>query len=125
MGAGAQPGERRGGRGKGTLNVRTRLAAQADDIAKKLGVDPFEILLKFAAADWKALGYKSETETRYSAEGSGYEVYVIEPQQRIIAAKAACEYLFPKRKSVEVTAADGKDFFQSFAELAKQVVDAK
>lgn len=41
------------------------------------------------------------------------------------AAATLMEYVYPKRKSVELTGQDGKDLFQSFADLAKQVVNAK
>ncbi len=118
-------GKKTGGRKKGAVNLRTKVGAKAHDIAARLEIDPFEILLRFAANDWEGLGYTHSVRTIYVSEDCSYEVDIIQANERIAAAKAACEYLLPKRKSVELSGPEGKDLFQSFADLAKQVVDAK
>lgn len=90
------------GRKKGTPNKRT-IEAQAT--AERLGVDPFELLLLFAKGDWKKLGYKSETTTKYFGEYS-IEEPVISPELRQSSAGKAAEYLYPKRKAIEQTIND-------------------
>lgn len=92
-------GERKkyGGRVKGSKNLPTNhLFFMAD----KLNVDPFKVLLMFAAGDYKGLGYKEEKTTKFIGENS-YEEYTISPELRMSAASKACEYLYPKRKAIE------------------------
>lgn len=91
---------RAGGRKKGTLNKKTQ---DQLEIAKKHKISPFEILLFFASGDWKALGFKSETKIRYTSSGEGYEVPHITPEHRLKAASECCQYLYPKRKSIQIT----------------------
>jgi hypothetical protein len=110
-----------GGRVKGTPNKST---AELQALADKLGVNPFEILLRFAANDWKSLGYDERTRTVFSKTGEAVELDVIEPSERIQAAKSACEYLFPKRKAVEFTGANGENLITSIAVAMKQIADA-
>lgn len=92
--------KRWGGRAKGTPNAST-LPLEAK--AKELGVDPFEILLLFAAGDWKALGYQEEqAPSSFSKEGVVYK-YTIDPSVRSKAAAEVCSYLYAKRKALEVS----------------------
>lgn len=92
--------KRWGGRAKGTPNAST-LPLEAK--AKELGVDPFEILLLFAAGDWKALGYQEEqAPSGFSKEGVVYK-YTIDPSVRSKAAAEVCSYLYAKRKALEVS----------------------
>lgn len=101
MGArGPKPGSpKTGGRKKGTPNKLSTLARQK---AEELGVDPFEVLLYFTAGDWKSLGYDARTEViGFSATGDEIIDYTIPPELRQRAAKDACEYMFPKLKSIE------------------------
>mgnify|MGYP001237754844 CR=1 FL=1 len=84
-------------RPKGSMNFKTDYLFE---IARKRGVDPFNILLRFAAGDWKGLGYKEEKTTKFIGENS-YEEYTISPELRMSAASKACEYLYPKRKAIE------------------------
>lgn len=88
------------GRKKGTLNKST---ATLVELTQKLNVDPFEILLKFAAEDWKGLGYPARTKISYTNAGIEFEEYIIEPQMRVKAASDACQYLHAKRKAIEQT----------------------
>lgn len=80
------------GRKKGSINKKSVLLIEK---AQGLGIDPFEILLYFAAGDWKALGYAKEK------TDSGQ--YLIEPSVRMKAAGEACQYIHPKLKQIEST----------------------
>ena len=86
------------GRPHGAYN-KHRMDAQAK--AEELGIDPFEILLLFAANKWQALGYESPSKTMHTAEGNEYDVPVISPELRVNAAKDATNYILAKKKSLE------------------------
>lgn len=92
------------GRKKGTPNKR---ASDLAERAKELNVDPFDVLLFFTKGDWKALGYKASTETKVNHLGIEYEVERITPEMRLQAAKEASQYIYPKRKALEHTGANG------------------
>lgn len=95
-----------GGRKPGSLNKRTA------DLVERLNEhdqDPFDILFAFARGDWKALGYESSVYHKENSDGSTTMGYVIAPELRQKAAKDACEYLYPKRKALEVSGKDGED----------------
>lgn len=86
------------GRNKGSRN-KIDMDAQAK--AKELGIDPFEVLLLFAAGDWKKLGYDSDrAPSSYSEHGTIYK-WTIDPAVRGKCAEYACGYLLSKRKAVE------------------------
>lgn len=104
-----------GGRKKGTPNKATQTLKEKAD---QFGVDPFEILLRIAKADWKGLGYDKPTRTMLTKLGDDIEVDVIEPGLRVTAAKAACEYIYPKRKAIDHTTG-GQSL--SFADLVAKV----
>lgn len=78
-------GVRLGGRQKGTPNKST---TEAEAICKRLGCDPFEILILFAKGDYRTLGYSFEALT---------------PELRQKSAAEAVRYLRPQRKAVEHT----------------------
>lgn len=104
-----KPGDPRppkAGRKKGTPGKVTQ---EAQQLAKDLGIDPFKVLLYFTAGDWKALGYTSPTMTMYSAKGEPYEVDILTPNHRLLAAKEAVQYLLPKRRAVEFNVSDIDD----------------
>ena len=75
--------------------------------AQALGIDPFEILLRFAAGDWKGLGYDSDTITKYTAKGDPYEEDRISPDHRITAALGAARHILPTLKAIDVSTEDG------------------
>lgn len=77
------------GRRKGSPNKKTLALMEK---AQALGIDPFEILLLFAKGDCVALGYPP---------GS------IDPVSRLKAASDACQYLYPKRKAIQLD--DGRN----------------
>lgn len=75
-----------GGRVKGTPNKKT---VAVEQIAAKLGFEPFQMLCHIARGDWEALGL----------QGPG----LITLEHQIRAIVEACQYLYPKRKAIEVT----------------------
>lgn len=91
------------GRPKGIPNRRTQ---ELFEKAEELGVNPFEILLLFAKGDFNSLGYR---EYQHKQIGdSVIEELTISPELRQRAAEKACEYLYPKRKAVELSTDDEK-----------------
>ena len=76
-------------------------------MAEKLGINPLEILLRFAAGDWEGLGYDQPFLTEVTANGMAVEVPVIEPDTRRKAAADCAPYLFPRLKNIEHTGANG------------------
>lgn len=87
-----------GGRTKGTPNKSTR---EIQELAEKLECNPFEILLHFAKGDFEALGYE-EHQTKAIAGGGMTEELTISPELRAQSAERACQYLYPKRKAIEM-----------------------
>lgn len=73
------------------------------DLAHKKGINPFEILLHIANGDWKALGYKDDKAVVQTKSGVSY-CERITMDHRMAAAAHASQYLYPKRKSVEIHA---------------------
>lgn len=88
-----------GGRTKGTPNKKTQ---ELIDKAKELGIDPYEILLFIAGNKWKELGYDEPTKLVPCGDGT-MAVERIEMSHRLMAAKEACQYMFAKRKAVELS----------------------
>lgn len=93
-------GKKTGGRQPGSLN---KANVSAQEIANRLGVDPFEVLLLFAKEDFKTLGYDSRTIEKPIGGGMTCTEFVISPELRQRSAEKACEYLRPKLKAVEVS----------------------
>lgn len=107
------------GRAPGTPN---RSTLDLQKMADELGIHPFKILLYFADGDWESLGYKEEYETKMSM-GQAFYVLTIDPEIRRKAAAEACQYLFPKRKSIEIIQSPPavsiqKKSFQEFCKTA-------
>ena len=101
-------GVRIAGRQKGTPNKKT---VELMELTEKLGCNPFEMLLLFAKGDHEALGLPEVTVVSVTESGEPIERLTISPELRQKSAKDACEYLFPKRKAVEVTGKDGEKLF--------------
>jgi hypothetical protein len=106
------------GRPKGGMNKRT---ADLVELAEKLGCNPVEVLLRFAMNDWKGLGYESETRFLQDGLKGEKEIMHIPPETRMKAAAEAAQYLYPKRKAVEHSAADGQPLFNTLTDLVKSV----
>lgn len=108
------------GRAAGTPNKSTQ---DAIEIAKRLNVNPFEILLLTASGDWKALGYDKPTKTEWVGKDAiPVEVERIGVETRANAAKEACKYIMPQRKAVEVSNPEGQGFrviIEDFTEKKK------
>lgn len=96
---------KKGGRAKGTPNRSTQ---ELLNKAQEMGVDPFEVLLLFASGDWENLGYKEETYVASTSESGSTYKYHIDPAVRAKSAAEACQYLYPKRKAIELSN-DGED----------------
>jgi hypothetical protein len=94
------PKQKGSGRKKGSLGKKT-MNAQA--IAQRLNVDPFEILLYIADGNWQGIKLDSKTLTKATSRGELYEVDQITIDNRVRAAAAAAEYLYPKRKQIDGT----------------------
>lgn len=111
------------GRKKGTPNKRH---PAAKELADKLGIDPFHVLLLFVSGDWQALGYERRTVTHYSASGDSYEIDVIEPSLRLSAAKEATQYLYAKRRQEdsEGKPEDQAPIFIASSDDLKKLVEA-
>ena len=77
---GAKPGERRGGRGKGTPNKKTQAVAE---VLGELGLDPIKQMAQIAMDER------------------------VEVSIRVQVLKELCQYIAPKRKAVEITGEDG------------------
>lgn len=90
-------GYRFGGRQKGTPNKRTQ---EVIDLAAKLGVSPMEVLLRITGNDWQGLGYEAPTFVKLTKEGP-VEVERITLQDRLSAAKATADFIYPKLKAIE------------------------
>lgn len=86
------------GRPQGSLNARTQ---DLFDIAQRLNCNPFEVLLYFAKGDYEALGYENH-QIKVTKDGTTISELTISPELRQKAAKDACEYLYPKRKAIEI-----------------------
>lgn len=97
-----------GGRKVGSVN---KITTDARELAQRLGVDPHEILLRFAANDWKGLGYKSPTYEKTTLtrgedgklKATKYSHPYITPEIRATCAKEAAKYVRPQLKAIEVT----------------------
>lgn len=95
----ALPGHKKyGGRKKGTPNKGTQ---ELHEKLGALGFDPFTTLCLFGMGDWRALGYPRQTETKYTSSGEPYETDRIQVDARIKAIAEVCQYLYPKRKSID------------------------
>lgn len=86
------------GKKKGTKNNNP---FEALTLARKLNIDPLEVLLKLAAGDYRALGYKEEMRTIGITEGGSIEDYTIPVAVRRQAAKDAADKMYPSLKSTE------------------------
>lgn len=86
------------GRPKGRKNERTLLVR---DIAARVSIDPLEVLFKLAAGDWKGLGYDNECFFHEKPDGVVKMGYTISIETRLVAAKEASQYLYPKKKEEE------------------------
>ena len=105
------------GRIKGERNYKTK---EANEIADRLGIDPFIILLHIAAGDYQALGYDSAVKIKVTKDGGTITEDTIPIELRRQAASDAVQYLRPKLKAIEHS---GKvDQVHSFGPVTKQAL---
>ena len=76
---------------------------ELDLICSKYPIQPFEGLMKVINGDWKALGYENECYFSEKADGSVKMGYVISPQMRLDAMREAAKYLYPQKRSIEMS----------------------
>ena len=88
MPRGSKPGERRGGRKKGTPNKRTEKVKQSiQETIEKIGCDPLEAMFEIAI--------QAKKEGDLSLALNAY--------------KELAQYVAPKRKAVELSNEEGKE----------------
>lgn len=94
-------------RPKGIANKKTDYFF---DACGKLKHDPVEFNIRVAQNDWKSLGYEERTYTVHTKSGGSYEQDYITVADRITANNKLLDFMFPKRKAIELTSpADEKD----------------
>jgi hypothetical protein len=79
------------------------------ETCERLKCDPVEILCYVANGDWKSLGYKGPTQQQVGMGGVKVEVPVIQLDHRIDSAKKLMDFIYPKRKAIEITDPSGND----------------
>lgn len=94
-------GKKWGGRQKGTPNKTT---SNLEEIAARCGKSPFEILCLIANADWQALGYDGPQTVVQTKAGGRVLLDRINIVDRREAASEAAQYMYSKRKAIEVNA---------------------
>ncbi len=113
-GRGAKPGERRGGRKKGTPNKRTLYLERM----KERAFDPFEITMQIAA------GEVEETEVVKDAKGKPVAVKVpLSWRLRLDAAKELMQYIAPKLRAIEHSGPDGGPI--PVTRIVREIVDPR
>ena len=93
-------GKKTGGKVKGSKNWKTVLV---EETARRLGCDPFAVIVRFCNGDWKGLGYENECFFVEKPDGATIMRYVITPEMRLDAAKTAVKYLYAQKQSVALT----------------------
>ena len=92
-----------GGRVKGTPNKKTE---DFFNICEEMGHNPIEFNILVAQNDWAALGYDSATTIMYTKAGDPFEVDRIDMPTRLAANNKLLDFMYPKRKSVELSTGD-------------------
>lgn len=123
---GARPGA---GRKKGSLNKRTQ---DLIELLEERGYSPVAELIEVGAYARKEYERSAEIYDAIQAKREGHEIRTplndTAPTYLQIMQKSAAEimpYMYPKRKAIEHTGANGESLFQSLSDLFKQVADAK
>lgn len=129
MAAGSAPGERRGGRAKGIKNKRTRELIEILDAAGYCPVAELIEVGAIARQEYERAGeiYDAIQEKR---DGAGLNAPLTDTAPTYLklmqdSAKDVMPYLYPKRKSVELSGKDGQDLFTSFNDLVRRAVGDK
>lgn len=109
-----KPGDQRPGGAGNPKGGKIKRTQEAQEIAERLGVNPLELLLLYAKGDHEALGLPKLTTVSVTKDGEPIEKLTIGAELRQKSAKDACDYLFPKLKSIEHT---GEGVSELFAKL--------
>lgn len=111
---GSKPGERRGGRAPGTPN---KITFDLMNTLKEQGFDPAAELVKIH------IEAMAQYQKRLEASPTGFGSVGLLQIAKDSAADLM-EYVYPKRKAVELTGKDGADLFQSFNDMVRAVAAA-
>lgn len=99
-------GVRLGGRQKGTPNKTTE---HIFDVCERMKFDPIINLVHIATNNWEALGYTSEHIERLGFGGQVAYEDRISIKDRSNASEKLVDYMYPKRKAIEVKTDATKD----------------
>lgn len=97
-------GKKTGGRKKGTKN---KFMFKPEVTAENLGIDPFELCLKYAVGDWQGAGFQEEHIFIEKPDGAVAARPSITPEMRFAAIKEACKYLYPTKQSTDIKVPEG------------------
>ena len=111
-GKGSAPGERRGGREKGTPNKKTQ---QLEEYLDAIGCDPLEVMAKIAMGEpllCRASVNDAKLHGVNMPKSDGDDDFIeIEMRptfdQRMTAAKELMQYRYPKRRAIEHSGNNG------------------
>ena len=110
------PGGKRAGAGaKPGVPRKTLMRFDLLETLRAKGFDPVAALLDVHE---RAI-IQHEKRLYQSASGFGAQGYLMIARE---SAKDIMEFVYPKRKAVELTGAEGRDFFSTFGEIAKAVL---
>lgn len=115
-----KPGDPRpakAGRKSGSVNLRTQ---DLVDLLESLNYSPVAKLIEVGAKA-EAAYEKASTSTDQLTRSTAHSYLRIAQS----SASDLMPYLFPKRRAVEHTGAEGQPLFQSFGDLVKSIVDKK
>lgn len=96
--------QKAGGRVKGTPNKSTEYIQR---VIEEKGFCPILTMVMIAQNDWEGLGYESPEYERQGFQGVTFSEPVITLDHRIVATKTLISYLYPKRKAIEHSVAEG------------------
>lgn len=109
-------GRKTGGRKKGTENkVDSKMRFDLMEALKVRNFEPATALVEIYEESMKLYRDKLDNQKGWGAGPA------LDTAQK--CAATLMEYVYPKRKSVELTGKDGADVFQSFTAMIKEVAD--
>lgn len=82
--------------------VMRDIEERCSDVARRRGINLFEILLDYVTGDAKALGYEGQR-TRFLKDGGFVLEDWITPEMRFAATKEALKYVAPQLSAVAIT----------------------
>lgn len=90
------------GRTKGTPNRKTE---HIFEMCEKKKFDPIEFLILVAQGEWKKIGYLAATRPKFGPGGLIVDEEWITMDHRIEASKKLADFMYPKRKAIELSGA--------------------